>query len=121
MSSQARILVVDDWPKWRTRIEKILKARGYAVETAASYAEAKRLLGGKPFEVAIVDTRLIDADESNIDGLRLLKEIERLGEATCLVVLTGYVTRALAARILTDFYFVEIVEKAVDKAQKVNT
>jgi two-component system response regulator PilR (NtrC family) len=128
MHSQAHILVVDDWPKWRARIEKVLKARGYAVETAASYEEAKRLLDRELFDVAVVDTRLIDADESNIDGLRLLKEIESLRKGTSLVVLTGYVTRELVASVLVDFYFVEkkhfdsdnflkIVERAVDRAK----
>ena len=128
---KAKILVVDDWDKWRARLTKILKAEGYSVESASSYAEADRMLSGGPFDVAIVDSRLVDADESNIDGLKLLREIDERGEGTSLIVLTGYITRERAARFLgaREFDFVEkkqfeigrflaMIERAVAKARK---
>lgn len=127
---KGKILVVDDWARWRERLERILKAEGYVVETALSYEEARSILSRESFDVAIVDTRLVDADENNIDGLLLLREIERQSQETSLVVITGYITRQQAKKILEDreFFFVEkkrfelkpfleIVEKAARRAQ----
>ncbi|MGQ9625289.1 MAG: response regulator [Anaerolineae bacterium] len=127
---KGKILVVDDWARWRERLERILKAEGYVVETALSYEESRSILSRESFDVAIVDTRLVDADENNIDGLLLLREIERQSPETSLVVITGYITRQQAKKILEDreFFFVEkksfelkpfleIVEKAARRAQ----
>ena len=82
-----RVLVVDDVPDWRATIEDILNS-DYEVVTAANYESAMKYIRNREVELVIVDLRLSPSDESDREGMALLKEL-----AECrinAIVLTGY-------------------------------
>ena len=63
------ILVVDDIPDWRETIKDLLEDEGYIVVIAESIVEAEEKLKEMSFELAVLDMRLDESDESNIEGL----------------------------------------------------
>lgn len=60
--SPARLLVVDDEPGIAELLRELLESAGYAVRTAASGAEALRLLEAGPFDGVVSDLRMPDVD-----------------------------------------------------------
>jgi DNA-binding response OmpR family regulator len=80
VSDAARVLIVEDDENLRLALQDNLEAEGYAVRTAASAEQARRALGGEPFDVIVLDIMLPDSD-----GYRLCGEIRQ---------------RALPARVL---------------------
>ena len=55
--------------------------------------------------------RLDDTNEANEDGLRLLGEIQKLGEDISVIVITGYPSINTVRKALRDFEAFEYVEK----------
>ncbi len=83
-SRRARVLVVDDdAPNART-FRRVFRER-YEVLTALSGAEALALLERDPVDAAVVDYSM-----PGMDGLALLRQIERRSPAVARLLLTGY-------------------------------
>ena len=64
----ARVLLVDDDPALRLALQTVLRAGGYAVDSAASAAEAIRKLDEGEYELVLTDLKM----ESPEAGLRVL-------------------------------------------------
>src|SRR5512140_3020047 len=79
------ILVVDDEESVATTIEAILKLDGHDVVAVTSGGEAIRLLNERQFDVVLTDLRLGD-----MDGIEVLKEVQRTAPDTAAIMLTGY-------------------------------
>lgn len=79
------ILVVDDEQSVATTIEAILRLDGHDVVAVTSGADAIRLLGERQFDVVLTDLRLAD-----LDGIEILKEVQRTAPETAAIMLTGY-------------------------------
>jgi CheY-like chemotaxis protein len=94
------ILVVDDIADVRNTISGILQDEGYEVCPASSRAKALQLLDARLFSVAIIDVRLDEADEGNLDGLHLMREINYLSPETAIIILTGYGTKEMVREAL---------------------
>src|SRR5205807_1853199 len=117
-----RILVVDDEPMMSDSLRQHLVEEGYAVDTAASGAEAIDLFDGGAHHLVICDLQLPD-----MDGLTLLRHMKDAKPATEVIVVTGYgsVQAAVEATKAGAFYFVEkpfdfeelspLVEKALER------
>jgi len=120
--SDLRLLLVDDEDFFRENVGKELTLTGYAVETAGSLEEARRLLRQHTFHVAVLDLRLPDGS-----GLDLLAEIKQQSPMTEVVVLTAYGTIEEGVQAIkqgaNDFLtkpcrldtLEAVLEKAVDK------
>jgi DNA-binding NtrC family response regulator len=82
--ARPQILVVDDEPASRDALCELLRTEGYAPSTAKDGLDAlSRLTRGS---VALV---IADLKMPRMDGLDLLREIERRGLPSAVVVLTG--------------------------------
>ena len=79
------VLVVDDEESVATTIEAILKLDGHDVVAVTSGADAIRLLNEREFDVVLTDLRLGD-----MDGIEVLKEVQRTASDTAAIMLTGY-------------------------------
>jgi DNA-binding NtrC family response regulator len=86
------ILIVDDAPDWRNMLAGLIGDVFSEIEiiTASSMDEAKSCLDQHNFKLAIIDLRLDDSDEENVDGLELAEFIHTHYEQTQVLILTGY-------------------------------
>src|SRR6476659_9326394 len=119
-----RILVVDDEPMMSDSLKRHLADEGYAVDTAASGAEAIDMFDGGAHHLVICDVQLPD-----MDGLTLLRHMKDAKPNTEVIVVTGYgsVQTAVEAIKAGAFYFVEkpfdfeellpLAEKALERRE----
>jgi DNA-binding NtrC family response regulator len=86
------ILIVDDAPDWRDMLAGLIAEvfPKIQVVTAASMDEAETCLAEHNFKLAIIDIRLDDSDEGNIDGLTLAEFIRAHYSQTKPLIITGY-------------------------------
>jgi DNA-binding NtrC family response regulator len=93
----ATVLVVDDEEAIVFGIRRYLENRGYAVETAASMAEARAAVRRTPPDVALIDYALPDGD-----GLALLRSLRAEDPALPVVMLTGLGSIDLAVKAIKE-------------------
>ena len=83
---KATVLVVDDERVFRVLAKDALEDDGFAVETAASLAQARQELARGLPDIVVLDRRLPDGD-----GIDLLREMRRSSaDAPLVVVVTAY-------------------------------
>jgi CheY-like chemotaxis protein len=87
-----RILIVDDQPNWRDFLSELLDPLEYEIVTASTYDEARCALQQRAYHVIVTDVRLKDKDRHNIEGILLMDEVGKLGDATEVILVTGYPT-----------------------------
>ncbi len=92
---RAPVLVVDDDDSSRAMLQQILSREEYDVVSTASAEDALRKLSVLSFEVVITDLRL-----PGLDGVHLLREIQRRWPDTTTIVLTAYPTLDTAVAAL---------------------
>jgi two-component system, NtrC family, response regulator AtoC len=85
--SLERVLVIDDEPLVTRTLEKILRARGVVVATAASIMAARPQLEQETFDLVMLDVRLPDGD-----GQEFLEHIVSLPAHPLVVMITGHGT-----------------------------
>ena len=85
MGKLARILVIDDDESIRKTVAAILEENNYAVDTAEDGAEAIKKAKSGTYNLALVDIRLPD-----IEGTKLLAELEVVSPKTIKIIVTGY-------------------------------
>jgi DNA-binding NtrC family response regulator len=79
-----KVLVVDDEEKVRKYMSRLLKNRGFNVDTAADGALALSLISEKDFDVVLLDVLM-----PGIDGITVLKEIKKTKPLIEVIMLTG--------------------------------
>ncbi len=84
------VLIIDDQENWRIALKTLIEEAGVRVTVAPNFADAKRALTTERFDLALLDVRLVDEDEFNVEGLDLLHLIRAANPETKTVILTGY-------------------------------
>src|SRR5258708_16299565 len=79
------VLVVDDEPGIRNMLDWELTSQGMTVETADNGVEGVRLAGLKTYDVIISDITMPE-----MDGLKLLQEIQKSSPQTAVIIATGF-------------------------------
>jgi signal transduction histidine kinase len=94
LSTEARLLVVDDEESLRITTAAIFENEGYIVHTASSGDEAIALLSEGDYDLVLTDLHMEGGE-----GLSVLNQIRRQAPLTISVVLTGFasVESAIAA------------------------
>src|SRR5215467_16231211 len=86
--STLRVLVVDDEALIRWSVCEVLVDSGHAVEEASDGASAvRKLSGGEPFDVIVLDYRLPDSND-----LQLLERIRRMSPLSVVIMMTAFST-----------------------------
>ncbi len=86
MSSEIRVLLVDDEERFVTNMARLLAARGFKVSIAGDGVEAVeqyRLSGG-------MDVVVMDVNMPRLDGLQALKRIRAQDPEAQVIILTGH-------------------------------
>lgn len=105
------VLIVDDDDIYRNRLCRAFADRGWKAAGAVNGADAVAVAAKTSPELAIVDLRL-----PGMGGLEIVRELRRLDESTCIIMLTGYgsISTALAATKLGASHY---LSKPVDVDQ----
>jgi two-component system response regulator FixJ len=108
MTSQTRILVVDDDDAVRDSIRALLESAGFAVK---DYASAKVFLqdGAPAGNCLVADIRMPE-----MDGLELQEEITRRGLQVPVIIMTGHGDVPLAVRAMKAGA-IDFIEKPFDE------
>jgi two-component system response regulator AtoC len=85
--STNRILLIDDEENFRHMLSVILKKRGYDVEAASNGME-----GLKKVDTGSYDTVLCDIRMPQMDGLEFLKEAQKAGCESTIIMMSAYGT-----------------------------
>jgi len=124
MIVQARVLVVDDDAEIRTLLSRHLRRLGYTVEEAGDGEEALALVGKVVPDVVVTDMAM-----PRLDGLGLLKALQRQDPDLPVIVLTGHgsfenAIQAMREGVLFDYLMkplpdLALLEIAVRRALEV--
>ena len=99
-----KILIVEDYADWRELLSGMLMREGHDVQTATTLQEAGELIrGNKGLDLAILDIRLVETDESNEDGMNLLAEIYNRKRFTRVIMISGHGTMEKQRRAFREF------------------
>jgi DNA-binding NtrC family response regulator len=110
---RGKVLVVDDYSDWRDLLCGMLEREGLSVESAASLEEALAYIDeNKDLDLVILDIRLVEAEENNEDGMRLLAEIRNRLSFTRVIMVTGYGTMETQRKAFRDFQAFDFFSKA---------
>ena len=82
---ETTVLVVDDEESVALTIQAILRLDGHDVTAVTTGSDALRLLNERQFDVVLTDLRLGD-----IDGIEVLREVQKTSPDTAAIMLTGY-------------------------------
>lgn len=92
-----RILIVDDEPNIRQGLAEALGDQGYEIEQAASGEVALELVRLRPFDLVLVDLVM-----EEMDGIEVLREINRQWPQTEVVIITAHGTIETAVKALKE-------------------
>ena len=113
------VLVVDDEALIRKSLSKVLRAKGYAVETASTGEEGLEKAAAVRPQVMILDMRLPDTD-----GLSVLRRVRQIDPVLQVILITAYgeipmafeAGKLDAVSFLRKPYEMEDIELAVEAA-----
>ncbi len=113
MVRSGRILIVDDQQKWRRQLVATLERSNFRAEAVKNVNEALERLNNAMYHIVVLDIRLKADDPNNVDGIGLLKELNRPGlkEATKVIMLSGYGTLDQMRRAFRDYEVADFLEK----------
>lgn len=99
---QHTLFIVEDNQAWSKQVAGLIQDRfpTAQISTAASLTDAQEVLQQNEFQVAVVDVRLDDSDESNQDGLAVAGFIRGQHSQTFICFLTGYATIELVKKAM---------------------
>jgi DNA-binding response OmpR family regulator len=95
MNRQERVLVIDDLEVWREELVETLQQDDFYAEAVSTASQVLQRLDETFYHLIVLDIRLNDADQSNIDGISLLQELDKRGlsEATKVIMLSAHDTK----------------------------
>ena len=106
------VLVVDDSDDWRNTLFGVLSDEGFIAYTAGSAIDAIQILTDRSIDMAILDIRMDDSDEENVDGLLVAAEIQNKWPGTKIVILTGYSSLDTVRIAFSKYKVVDFLQKS---------
>ena len=110
---RGKVLVVDDYADWRDMLRGLLEREGHLVEAVATKDAAwVYIQENKDLDLVILDIRLIETEEANEDGMRLLAAIRKRLSFTRVIMVTGYGTMETQRKAFKEFQAFDFFPKA---------
>jgi DNA-binding response OmpR family regulator len=82
-----KVLLVDDEVDFTASLGKILRRRGFEVETASDGLIALERIAHQSYDVIVLDVKM-----PGMDGIQVLAEIRRLAVTARVLLLTGHLS-----------------------------
>lgn len=113
MERQGRILIVDDKQRWRDLLRETLERGGYRADTAGTIDEARRLLAASFYHLLVLDIRMEDDNDANVEGMDLLRSVNELGGADAIkvIMLSAYGTKEQMREAFRDRHVEDFLTK----------
>lgn len=109
---RGKILIVEDFADWRELLTGLLQREGHQVKAVATLQEAQQYLQeAQDLDLAILDIRLVEIDETNQDGLRLLSEIHDRQSFMRVIMITGHGTMETQRKAFREFHAFDFFRK----------
>ena len=110
---RGKVLIVDDYGDWRGLLGGLLEREGHRVHAVATKQEALAYIDeNKDLDLAVLDIRLVDMDETNQDGIHLLAEIRKRLSFTRVIMITGYGTMETQRKAFKQYQAFDFFSKA---------
>lgn len=100
MTSNLRVMVIDDEKIVGKRLKPALSKSGYEVEIFEDAHQALERFAEQPMDIVVTDIRM---DE--IDGIEVLERVLVIAPRTKVIIITGYATVEMAREALTKGAF----------------
>ena len=100
MTSDLRVMVIDDEKIVGKRLKPALSKSGYEVEIFEDAHVALERFAERPVDIVVTDIRM---DE--IDGIEVLERVLAIDPRTKVIIITGYATVEMAREALTKGAF----------------
>lgn len=127
--SSPKLLVVDDIKDWQKTIGGVLRDMGYDVSVTGTMTGAIKMLEKDQYDLTLLDLRLDETDEDNVDGLKLAEIIRNRWPEVKIVLITGYGTqdalqrsmkpRPGGRRLVDDYLPKESTDKLAETVRQV--
>jgi CheY-like chemotaxis protein len=113
MNRLGRVLVVDDLEQWRKVLVSTLQKAGYETGSAGTYNAALERMQAEIYHVVILDIRLVDEDQNNVEGIDLLRELEQrgLGQSFKIIILSAHGTLDQMREAFKEFGVADFLSK----------
>jgi DNA-binding NtrC family response regulator len=108
MEAKPRILVVDDEPVVRESLHAWFTEGGYAVDVAASAAEALQMLQSSSWDILVSDIKM-----PGMDGLELQQEVKKIAPKMTIIIMTAYASMDTAVQAIKEGAY-DYVTKPLD-------
>jgi two-component system nitrogen regulation response regulator NtrX len=109
---RGKILIVEDFADWRELLSGLLQREGHKVAEVATLQEARDYIDAtKDLDLAILDIRLVETDETNEEGMRLLAEIREHQSFTRVIMITGHGTMETQRKAFREFQAFDFFRK----------
>jgi two-component system, NtrC family, nitrogen regulation response regulator NtrX len=109
---RGKILIVEDFADWRELLTGLLQREGHHVEAVDTLQKARdHLAHTKDLDLAILDIRLVETDETNEEGMRLLREIHQHQALTRVIMITGHGTMETQRKAFREFQAFDFFRK----------
>ena len=105
------VIVVEDEVAPAQAYASAIRLKAFDVEVANDAATAIALLDRRTFDAAVVDIHLAGLPGDRSGGLSVIEHIDRLGEGTSVVVLTGEKSTQFAADLVRDWHVFKFLSK----------
>jgi DNA-binding NtrC family response regulator len=96
MSTQAKILIVDDEEVVRLSYMRVLAGTNCQVKTAWTWGQVAQAMQDEEFDIVLLDLRMPD-----MDGMTVLKALKQRWPASEVIIITGYPTLESAKEAVT--------------------
>ncbi|HEY1483010.1 MAG TPA: sigma-54 dependent transcriptional regulator [Candidatus Acidoferrum sp.] len=97
MANKGNLLVVDDELIVRDSLDKWFREEGYDVTVAESAQEALAKMGGRRFDLALVDIKM-----PGTDGVELQRRMHEIDAEMLVIIMTGYASVETAVAALKN-------------------
>jgi two-component system nitrogen regulation response regulator NtrX len=109
---RGKILIVEDFADWQELLSGLLQREGHQTHAVDTLQQARAYLDGtKDLDLAILDIRLVETDETNEDGMQLLAQIQGRQDFTKVIMITGHGTMETQRRAFREFQAFDFFRK----------
>ena len=114
MNEQGKILVIDDKKSDAEAFERVLKLKGYEVETAATAEAGLARAKQENFDVVLTGLHLSGSDESRKEGLHVISELQATKPSLAVILMTAKPTTQTTIEAITLGAYDSVIKGRID-------